>query len=72
MGMTADDFKNYKSGDKLFICVNGSNVSGYFKSIEKGRIKYEDMNFREHSNDLSELSEVRLPELDYPIARPDF
>ncbi|WP_139197917.1 MULTISPECIES: hypothetical protein [unclassified Pseudomonas] len=70
--MTADDFKNYKSGDKLLICVNGSNVSGYFKSIEKGRIKYEDMNFREHSNDLSELSEVRLPELDYPIARPDF
>lgn len=58
MSITANDFKNYKSGDHVTIVANGSTIHGYFKSVHAERINLEDMNFRELSYALSELSEV--------------
>jgi hypothetical protein len=58
--MTEDDFKNYKSGDKLFIRLNPDKKTSaqlvYFKSVEDGHLNYEDMNFRKYSVELSALT----------------
>lgn len=56
MSMTEDNFKSYKSGDKVYISVNGTKIQGYFKSVADGKINIEDMNFRPQSYDLSELT----------------
>ncbi|MGN8277652.1 hypothetical protein [Pseudomonas sp. SMN5] len=58
MSITANDFKNYKAGDHVTIIANGSKIHGYFTSVHAERINLQDMNFREHSYALSELSEV--------------
>lgn len=74
MSITEATFKDYKSGDRITINVNGSRIHGYFKSVFAERINIEDMNFREHSYALSELSESPFPYdpvvvLDPPVIR---
>lgn len=62
MSITAGTFKNYKSDDHITLYVNGTKVHGYFKSVFADRINIEDMNFREHSYALSELSDPPIPD----------
>ncbi|SFN96373.1 hypothetical protein SAMN03159304_01534 [Pseudomonas sp. NFACC24-1] len=59
---TEDDFKNVHPDDKIYIdSKDGAFRNFYFRSVSAGILNYKDLNFKEHSIEISETSEI------YPI-----
>lgn len=62
--VTEDDFKTYSAGDKIQIRPEPSRASikwVYFQSVYAGRLNYQDMNFQQHSIELSALTRLEAP-----------
>lgn len=59
---TEDDFKNLHPDDKIYIgSKDGAFRNVYFRSVSADILTYKNLNFKEHSIEISEISEM------YPI-----